>query len=404
MSRPKKSVIYPKLNDCKGDLSRQWYVEYACINPQTKKLERFRIYEGFANKSDQERRNHAQSIIKEFTMRLQKGWTPFESEGESFVFVDMLDYDCFVTKIPGKKKKSMSYIHKMMNDYLISKREEIKKKSFQDQRAVLRRLFDWLEDQRLINVHPREITTVHVVDFLRYLSATYGLSRITIKKYRQVLFSLFDYLRSKGVIVANPVIDIPQIGKVVDHAPYPIPKRDRDRLTAVIKEKDPQLWLACCLMYYTAIRPGEEIRRLQIKNINMHSRKITITSPDAKNDDTETIDMPRQLYEELKKWNLEDYYPSTYLFSKHGLPGEVMLSKNNMPTRFNQIRKELKMSDNYKFYSFKHSGAEALADKGIDPWALQSHLRHKSIETTQRYTRKRLGSRNSTIKDEFPDI
>ena len=45
---PKKQtlIIYPKLKDCNGDLSKQWYVEYTYTMPGEDKSRRERVYKG----------------------------------------------------------------------------------------------------------------------------------------------------------------------------------------------------------------------------------------------------------------------------------------------------------------------------------------------------------------------
>lgn len=403
MSRPRKKIILPKLNDCGGNLSKQWYIEYSVRNPKNDKMERFRIYEGFKElKTAEERRKFAEAEMKSYSEKLQDGWTPYDSE--LYIFEDLLEYENIITYIPGQKTKSTSYLHKLFSDYLVNKKPEVNKKTFQNYKSKLVLFWTWLNKSGKGNMVPEMVDTELVVDYLKNMASDKSLSRKTIKQYQMVLHNFFEYIREKRIIKVNPVECIPRMGKVVDFAPYPIPKKDRTILSKYIKANDPQLWLACCLMYYTAIRPGEEIRRLRISHINMISRKIIIHSLTAKNDDTETIDMPDQLHDELVKYGICNFDPGLFLFGKKGKPGEMPLGKNNLVNRFNEIRDHLSLSKSYKFYSWKHSGAEALADSGVDTWVIQAHLRHKSIETTEHYTRKRLGKRNERIKKSFPDI
>jgi Site-specific recombinase XerD len=403
MSRPRKKIILPKLNDCGGDLTKQWYIEYSVRNPKDDNMERFRIYEGFKDlKTAEERRVYAEREIKSYAEKLQDGWTPYDSD--LYIFEDLLEYENVITHISGQKIKSTSYLHKLFSDYLINKRPEVNDKTFQNYKSKLAMFWAWLRTEGKGNMVPEMVDTDLIVDYLKSMANTKSLSRQSIKQYQMVLHNFFEYVRGKRIIRVNPVESIPRMGKVVDFAPYPIPKKDRATLSKYIKANDPQLWLACCLMYYTAIRPGEEIRRLKINHINLISRKIIIHSTTAKNNDTETIDMPEQLYVELIKYGVGDTDGSLFLFGKKGRPGEMPLGRNNLVNRFNDIRDHLKMPNSYKFYSWKHSGAEALADAGVDMWVIQAHLRHKSIETTEHYTRKRLGKRNDRIKNAFPDI
>ena len=68
----------------------------------------------------------------------------------------------------------------------------------------------------------------------------------------------------------------------------------RRKLQKEIEIENPQLWLACCFIYYTAIRPGTELRLLKIKQINFDTHSITVINEMAKGKRTETVDIPAQ--------------------------------------------------------------------------------------------------------------
>jgi integrase len=176
-------------------------------------------------------------------------------------------------------------------------------------------------------------------------------------------------------------------------------------LQQAIEKENPQLWMACCFIYYTAIRPGTELRLMQLKQINFQSRVITVTNTLAKNNRTETIDIPSQLYDMIvNKWNLQDYDPELYVFGPYGRPGTRYLGENTMRERFNKYRRQLNLPREIQYYSWKHSGAQELSDKGISTYELQRHLRHESITTTEQYLKKRIGQKSSRIKCDFPSI
>ena len=50
------------------------------------------------------------------------------------------------------------------------------------------------------------------------------------------------------------------------------------------------------------------------------------------------------------------------------------------------------VSDDRKFYSWKHTGAIQMLDNGLQPHDLKDHLRHKSYATTEVYIKKRAGN------------
>jgi integrase len=163
--------------------------------------------------------------------------------------------------------------------------------------------------------------------------------------------------------------------------------------------------MACCFIYYTAIRPGTELRLMKFNQINFQSRTITVRNELSKNSKTETIDIPENLYHLLvDKWNLNTYDSELYIFGQNRKPGLLPLGKNTMRWRFNKFRDKLNLPKSIKFYSWKHSGAQELADRGASIYEIQRHLRHRDMTTTESYLRKRIGQRSNAIKHHFPDI
>jgi integrase len=242
-------------------------------------------------------------------------------------------------------------------------------------------------------------------DFLRYLAEKKKLSKITIQKYSQILSSFFDFLRKKKVITENPAQNTIHPGVIKDEAPAAIPAYMRKLLQEKIEHSDPQLWMFICFEYYMAIRPGIELRLMRLHQINYGSKTITIYSEKAKNNRTETIDIPDQMLALItEKWKLQTYNQELYVFGRNQIPGNTCLGKNNMKNRFNQFRAELKLPLSVKLYSWKHSGAQELADNNTSIYEIQRHLRHRDMTTTEQYLRKRIGQRSNAIKHHFPDI
>ena len=50
----------------------------------------------------------------------------------------------------------------------------------------------------------------------------------------------FEYMiKSHGIIMKNPVHNIPDFGRIEDKAPRPIPDKERDMLSAYMRRNDP---------------------------------------------------------------------------------------------------------------------------------------------------------------------
>ncbi|MBP1592990.1 MAG: Site-specific recombinase XerD [Bacteroidetes bacterium] len=405
MPRKKSIAILPRLCDVGGDVDKKWFIEYSMRNPRDGVMKRFRNYSIFTGiSSADERYIIAEKYINELTSKIKSGWSVFDEQQESVIYEDELVYNAVAANY-GRARKSNHTVNSYLSDFLLLKKGVVNKKTYQTYQSKMRSFCAYLELNCIAKHDISAINNEIITKFLLFKFEKEKLAKISIAKYQQILYSFFEYLiNNKKVIKSNPVHDIPRIGEVKDCAPYPIPANIRKKLAKEIKHRDKQLWLACCMMYYSALRPGEEIRNLRVGDINFSSRKILVKSDTAKGNRTDTIDMPEQLHKELiaQRIDLEDC--ELYIFGKFGRPGIEVLGKNTMRNRFNKIRDDLNISSNYKFYSWKHSGAEALADHGATTWELQAHLRHRSVETTERYARKRIGNRNANIKNNFPDI
>lgn len=402
MARKKEILVLPTLNDCGGDLTKEWYVEYACRNPHTDEMKRFRHYKGFKKlKTAKERYALAEEIIAGLKERIRTGDIPFMEKKRSYQ--DELIY-ASAAKRWGAEREDTVTLRTHLSEFLEAKRPEVIPHSFQTYRSKLRIFNEWCEREGIDRKHISFITREHICDFLRHMVETTHISRHTVNKYKQILHSFFAYIiKVKEIILENPVNNIPRMGEVKDEAPRPIPNRERKVLIGYMREHDPQLMLVCLMEYYCAIRPNE-LRQLRIRDIDIEKQTIRVPKDISKNRMTESVNIPRQLQKILLEMELEQYRPEDYLFSLGGNPGATMLGKNSLRYRFDRIRNRLGISPVYKLYSFKHTGGVELVNAGVDTWELQRHFRHKSIDTTERYIRRNFAVQSKKLKDEFPDI
>ena len=403
MARKRSLIILPKLKNCGGDLSKKWYVEYSCRDPQTNEMKRFRHYDGFAElETVQEREAYAEKIISEIKLKLEKGEDPFSER--KVTYQDELIYQAAAARW-GNQREGIINIRTYLSDFLLMKKAEVSHSTYQTYCSKLRIFCEWMELQGYAVKHVRCICQDQIHKFFYYIAGENHASRRTVLKYKQLLHTFFDFLmKTKEVITVNPISNIPQLGEKRDEAARPIPDKDRKKLIEYMEEHDPQLLLVCQLEYYCAIRPNE-CRQLLIRDINLETATITVRQDISKNGLTETVNIPRQLYEYLENILRIGGYPEDwYLFSRDDMPGMYKLGKNTFRYRFNRIRKILGLSERYKLYSFKHTGGVKLVNAGVNTWELQRHFRHKSIDTTEKYVKRNFGVQSKLIRDDFPDM
>lgn len=403
MGRRRKEITLPHLNDCKGDMAKNWYVEFTLTHPITGEKIHKRIYEGInLLTTPYERKQAAECIIQEYTDKILSGWRPWDDYKP---FTDALAYRNSQTFAPALSLEK-SYIKPLIADYIEDKAPTVNRSTTDDYRSKLRQFCLYLEAKNCLHRELTYFDNPFIVNFLKTLHEK-GMARKTVSKYRQVLNDFFDYIRKKKKIkIEDPFAeDIPRYGKIVDYAPQSIPEQIRELFRQETETKDPQLWLAINFVYYTAIRPRAELRLLKIKQVNFAAHCVTVKNELAKNNRTETIDIPDQLYSLIVNvWKLHTMDGELYIFGHNGRPGILPMGKNTLGVRFVNVRNRIGLPDDVKLYSFKHSGAQELLINHANIYDIKAHLRHNSLETTENYLRKRFGNRNEFLKKNFPGI
>jgi len=392
----------PKLNRCAGNNAKQWFVYYSCRNPRTGKMVRFRHYEGFTGLSRNQKLAHAQKLIEFYTNRLLNGWTPF-SDTTRALYDDHLDYHS-VAEIYGTKRKSNNTIRQWISKFLEQVQPGIRRSTYITYQSKFRIFVLWLEKEGKAENDITAIDNKLIRLFFRYLIDTRKLSGVSVKYYAMLLTTVFDYFKKCNLIHLNPVYDIPECNRINDQTPRPIMRLDIEIFKKEL-QKDPELWLAVMFEYYCALRPGHEIREMKIKDIDFTAGTVRVDRARAKNRVERIVTMPRQLLEQLRNfYRLHEYNRELYVFGRGGMPGTQHIGKNKLNYKFNKIRKRLNMPREYKFYSWKHTGAIEADECNIPIKDISNHLGHSSLSITNVYFQNKKGGASKAIRDNYPTL
>jgi integrase len=392
----KKLASLPQIKVSKGT----WFVYFSVINPKTNKLKPIKIYQGFINcKNDDERLLWGKKLIGEYTEKLKTGWSPL-FDCDKYIYSDQLEYQNFTERFK-KFRKATKNIRFYLNEFLNIKKQGLKPKTYSTYVSKLRIFCNWIDFKGFAEYDITEIRHKIILEFFSFLIDDRKLDKTSIGKYKQILFSYFEYIKKKELIAENPVYDIVKPPKTKDMAARPITKRDLQMLLKLILESDPQLYLACMFQYYLALRPGQELRKLKINDIDLYNNRVVVTDENAKKV-RRTVDMSEDLVELCHHFNLHCYNCDFYVFGKDRTPGTSLLGQNTLRNRFNKYRDMLNLPKTYKFYSMKHTGGGMLLESGLTLEELRAHMGHTSILSTDHYVKKHFGNRNQKVIKSFP--
>jgi integrase len=193
---------------------------------------------------------------------------------------------------------------------------------------------------------------------------------------------------------------LPQVGE--DFAAVPFQDDDLEKILTSIREEDPQLYLAALLQYFCFIRPGSELLTLKVKQINFQKHNVFIPKDVAKRRTERIMDIPQQLYDILVEHGISRLNKEMYVIGPTGRPGFKMIGPNTLRERFNKFRDRLHMTKDYKWYSFKHTGAGKLLESGASIVELMRQLGHTDITSTYHYIKRHFGERSEHVLNRFP--
>jgi integrase len=364
-------------------------------------MQRFRHYDGFTGKSEQEKLMHAQQLQEIYSTRLRSGWNPFTDDAE-VIYTDHLDYKS-VADLYGTRRTGNNSIRVWISKFLESLEPTVSLATYQTYQSKFRIFFLWLEKQKVINNDLSTFDNNLILDFFSYLINIRKLSGISIQKYTQNLTALFEYCKEKKIININPVYDIPRCNRINDQAPRPIHRADIE-IFKVELVKDPELWLAVQFEFYCCMRPGHEIIEMQIKHIDFIAGTVLVTRRRAKVRIERLVTIPRQFLDHLRKLGLQKLNKEWYVFGSGGVPGPKHIGKNKLRYKFAAIRKKLNMPYEYKFYSWKHTGLVEADEAGMPFKDTSRHAGHTSLKSTDFYFRNKRTGVSNAIKNNYPDL
>lgn len=396
-----KIVILPQLNDCNGDLNEKWFVYYSYRNPKSGKMERIRDYKGLHSKKTlKERYEAANKKIDELKEKLQAGWSPLLQANA--IYSDELQYSA-AARVYGRMKAGNINFNYYASEFLRNKLSGLDEATISTYKSRLRLFSMWLNKMGYNNIDVTAISNTIILEFFKYLIVDQQLSGNTTGKYKQLLQRVFDYVIEQKKLKINPVFQIPKNSRINDMTPRPINDADIEAFKTEIR-KDQQLYLAIQFEYYCFLRPGKEIRLLQLKWIDFTRGLVTVPKSISKTKTDKILIIPNSFLLELRELGLHNLDKSYYLIGKNGVPGPEHIGKNNLRHRFVKIRKALNMPEEYKLYSWKHTGNVRADDAKIPLSDRQHQNGHSSARTTEVYTKNKKGHESVAIRENFPEL
>ena len=366
----------PKLHQ-----ASECYVAFSAFDPARGKMCMKKFMLGHI-KGKKAQRVYAEALIKRLTEKLLDGWNPW------IELTQPLEY----TEFDSVCEKYKEYLLKLL------KEGSIREDTVASYHSYLKILRLWKEKYKINLFYTYQFNTRVVGQFLDYVFVDRNNTIQTRNNYLAWVKTFSKYLLERGYISTNPTESYSLVqrrgrGKNRDVIPDDV----LQRLNAWLKEHNPHYLLACYILHYLFVRP-KEMSHLKVGDFSITKKTLHLHGDNTKNHNDAILTLPDHVLKLMIELRIFDSPGNYYLFSNGFAPGAEWKSEKNFRDYWHrQVRKALKLTDRYKFYSLKDTGITNMLRANTDILTVRDQARHSSILITDIYTPKDIKEANQLI-------
>lgn len=333
-------------------------------------------------KGKRQQRQYGEALIKRLTEKLMRGWNPWIEMAQP------LEYSSF-DEVCEKYKE---YLLKLLKEH--NMREETVT-SYTSRMKVLE---EWKVKEKVNLFYTYQFDRHVVGQFLDYVFIDRNNTVRTRNNYLSWLKTFCKYLFERGYVPSDPTAGLTTVQrkgelKNRDVIPDDVLKELHDWLTA----NNRHFLLACYVLHYLLVRP-REMSFLKVGDFSIKKQTLLLHGDKTKNHNDAVVTVPQHVLKlmiDLKVFDSPGHY---YLFSDGFKPGEERRSEKQFRDYWHHhIRKNLKLTDRYKFYSLKDTGITNMLRANTDILTVRDQARHSSILITDIYTPKDIKEANEML-------
>jgi site-specific recombinase XerC len=353
-----------------------WYIQFYTSNDNEKQKIRLKL--GLNRVKDlTERQNYADILISQITDNLNNGIIPTKDTlehrvSEIIVKKDSIK-DSILFALSIKIKETAILTHKNYKHFVSE-------------------FCTYLDKNNLSNVSVDHLTKLIAVSYLDK-ELLRGISRHGYNKRVNILRSMCTVLVDRERIPINPFKGFKK-KKEERKRRRAFNENEKEIIFREILKTDKWLSLLTLLQYYCAIRPRAEMNRLRFQDLDLQRGLIYLSGEQTKNGEIDIVTIPNDCLDIIKTLKIDfDSYPKSFLIFGRGCEPHPTLScgYNTYHAKHQAVLQKLKDDgvlndiEGMTSYSWKDTGVQFLIQSGMNVYDIMRHLRHRSLEHTQKY-------------------
>ena len=357
------------------------YVAVSAFDPTIGKLHTKKFMLGRI-KGKREQRVYGEAFKKRLIEKLMQGWNPWIET------MQPLEY----TKFDDVCDKYQDYLMKLY------KERGMREDSVSSYLSRLRVLRKWKDEEKVNLFYSYQFNKNIVGQFLDYIFIDRNNTIRTRNNYLTWLKVFCKYLTERGYVPNNPTegMSSTQRNSQLKNRDV-IPDKVMTDIKEWLEEHNKYFLLACYILHYLFVRP-KEMSFLKVGDFSIKNKTLTLHGSHTKNHNDATLTLPDHVLRLMIDLNIFAFPSNYYLFSDGFMPGTNRRSEKTFRDYWHlHLRKHLKFSDRYKFYSLKDTGITNMLKANTDVLTVRDQARHSSILITDRYTPKDIKDANALL-------
>ena len=333
---------------------------------QADKLVRKRI--GIRGNSIEEREKTAKEIVEELNRRLKIG----------------LVTNPIIEEETGISKKSS--LKRALEFFLEIKSATLSGRSSETYTSCANTFLEFCNLNGVTDKHVGKFADELAHQYTDWIILQKKLSNKSHNKLKGFVSSFFNNMVKRKIVDNNPFAFIPSLPETTGmHRVFDASQIAQFKQLCLENEDLGTLFFAS-FIYYTFMRPHQEIRLMQVGDIRQTT--VVVRETNAKTNRIRHVLIPPGLEILLQQHEVRRYPPHFYVFSYNGVPGIKAVSENYWWQRHVKYMKIMELFGNdYDLYGWKHTGVTALYRATKDLKLVQEQCGHTDIKQTVEYLR-----------------
>jgi len=281
----------------------------------------------------------------------------------------------------------------LINNYILWLKNEGKnEKTIKDYPVLLEKLIEWFEQTENTEFAPDKVTTLHLHDFVAYVSKVKQYSPAYVNKIIASLKTFFKFALDTDLVAYNPM-DKVKLKRTMQAkaAPKWLTKLELAKFFHAIEseknERKKARDLAICQLMAKAGLRVNEVTALTLFDICLEKRRESVTIRNGKGDKFRIVPLNGDVIESMENWLVywreDNTNPYTPLFSSER---SDKITDRGIRYMIASYAKKAGLKG-VSCHTLRHTFCKTLADAGVRLEQIAYLAGHESIETTKVYLR-----------------